>query len=139
MDNKIIKLDDTEIEKCKFHLYKRPISIDNIDINKIAVSNKISFIKNGFKYFIGYKDAKKNRPLCILLPKLSAYRRDFDKTKCMSFLIKDEKLLEKYNEIWKKVSNIIRKEIDRNPVYNEKYIKTKIKSYSVKINSNFSQ
>ena len=46
----------------------------------------------------------KNRPLCIFLPKMSTYRRDFDKTKCISFLIKDEKLLEKYKEIWKKKS-----------------------------------
>ena len=43
------------------------------------------------------------------------------------FLIKDEKLLEKYNEIWKKVSNIIKNEFDSKPVYNEKYLKTKIK------------
>ena len=37
---------------------------------------------------------------------MSGYRRDFDKTEFMSFLIKDEKLLKKYNEIWEKVSNI---------------------------------
>ena len=78
----------------------------------------------------------KNRPLCIFLPKMSTYRRDFDKTKCMSFLIKDEKLLEKYNEIWKKVSSITKKEFDSNPVYNEKYVKTKVKSYNGKINTN---
>ena len=30
---------------------------------------------------------------------MSAYRKDFDKTKYMSFLIKDDKSLEKYNEI----------------------------------------
>ena len=30
-----------------------------MDINKIVVSNKVSFCKKGFKYFIGYKDAKK--------------------------------------------------------------------------------
>ena len=47
---------------------------------------------------------------------MSAYRKDFDKTKCMYFLIKDEKLLEKYNEIWKKVSNIIKKEFGNKPV-----------------------
>ena len=35
---------------------------------------------------------------------MSAYRRDFDKTKCMSFLIKDEKLLKKYCKICTKVS-----------------------------------
>ena len=45
------------------------------------------------------KKRLKNSPLCILIPKMSAYRRDFDKTKCMSFLIKDEKLLGKYNKI----------------------------------------
>ena len=59
MDKKIIKFDDTEIEKYKFDQYKRPILIDNIDVNKVVVSNKISFGKNDFKYFIGYKDAKK--------------------------------------------------------------------------------
>ena len=45
---------------------------------------------------------------------MCAYRRDFDKTKCMPFLIKDKKLLEKYNEIWKKVSNIIKKNLTVN-------------------------
>ena len=34
---------------------------------------------------------------------MSAYRRDFDETKHMSFLIKDDELLKKYNKIWKKV------------------------------------
>ena len=43
-------------------------------------------------------------------------------------MIKDQKLLEKYNKIWKKFSNIIKKEFDGKPVYNEKYLKTKIKS-----------
>ena len=50
---------------------------------------------------------------------MSAYRRDFDKTKCMSFSIKDNKLFEKYNDIWKKVSNIIKKEFDSKTVYNK--------------------
>ena len=44
----------------------------------------------------------KNRLSCILLPKMSAYGSDFNKNKCISFLIKYEKLLEKYTEIWKK-------------------------------------
>ena len=29
------------------------------DINEIVISNKVSFGKKGFKYFIRYKDAKK--------------------------------------------------------------------------------
>ena len=52
------------------------------------------------------------------------------------FLIKDE-LLEKYNEIWGKVKNSIRKEFDSEPVYNEKHLKAKIKSYNGRISTNF--
>ena len=68
----------------KLHKRKSPILIDNIGVNKIVVSNKISLGKDDLKYFIGYKDARKIRPLCIFLPKMSAYRRNFDKTKCIS-------------------------------------------------------
>ena len=48
MDKTIIKFGDTEIEKQKFHQHKKPILIKNIDINKIVVSNKVSFAKKGF-------------------------------------------------------------------------------------------
>ena len=60
---------------------------DNIDINKIVISNKVSFDKKDFKYFIGYKDAKDTRPLCFFT-KMSPFRTDFDETKYLSFLIK---------------------------------------------------
>ena len=56
---KVIKLDDTEIEKQKFHQHKEPILIKNTDINEIGVYNKVSFGEKRFKYFIGYKMLKK--------------------------------------------------------------------------------
>ena len=68
----------------------------------MVVSDKVSFGKKDFKYFIGYKDGKKIRTLCIFLPKISAYRRDIDETKYMSFLVKNDELLGKYNELWEK-------------------------------------
>ena len=52
MDKDFIKLDDNEIEKCNFHQNKSPISINDIDINKVVVSNKLPFVKQDFKYFI---------------------------------------------------------------------------------------
>ena len=68
---------------------------------------------------------------------MSAYRRDFDETKYMCFLIKDDELLEKNNKIQNKVNNGIRKGVDSEPVCNKKYLKNKIKFYEVKINTNF--
>ena len=43
----------------------------------------------------------------------------------MFFLIKDEKLLEKNKEIWKQVSNIIKKEFDGKLEHSESYLNTK--------------
>ena len=54
----------------------------------------------------------------------------------MSFLIKDEKFLEKYNEILEKVK-FIQKEFGSFPACNEKYISIKIKYCNGKINTTF--
>ena len=56
--------------------------------------------------------------------------------KCIS-LIKDDELLEKYNKIWEKVKNILKKDIDSEPISNKKYLKAEIKSYNGKVNTNF--
>ena len=53
MEKTIIKFGDIEIQKQKFHQQKGLISIKNIDIDKILVSNKVPFGKKGFRYFIG--------------------------------------------------------------------------------------
>ena len=38
MDKKIMKSDDTEIEKYKYHQNKSPISINDIDVSKKVVN-----------------------------------------------------------------------------------------------------
>ena len=65
MEKMITNAGDIKIEKQKFHQHKRPISIKNIDINKIVVSNNVSFGKKSFKYSIGYKDAKIGPYVCF--------------------------------------------------------------------------
>ena len=51
-------------------------------------------------------------------PKNECLWRDVDETKYISFWIKDDELLEKYNEIWEKVKNSIKKIFDGEPVKN---------------------
>ena len=53
-----------------------------------------------------------------------------------AFFEKRRNLLEKYNEVWKNISNFIKWEFDSKLVYNKKYLKTEIKSYDGKINKN---
>ena len=63
--------------------------------SKLVVSNKVHFGEKGFKCFIGNIYAKKVRALYIFLSRMSTYRKDFDETRNISFLIKDDELLKK--------------------------------------------
>ena len=63
-------------------------------------------------------------------------QKSFDETKYLTFLIKNDKFFEKYNEILEIVSNSIKKEFDRQPIYNEKYLKNKLRSYEGKLHTN---
>ena len=45
--------------------------------------------KKGFKYSLGYSDIKKVIPSRIMLPKMSAYGKDFDEMKYMFFFYKE--------------------------------------------------
>ena len=56
---KNIKFGDTEIEKQKFHQHKEPISMKNIDINKITVSNRSLLVKKDLCISLATKMLKK--------------------------------------------------------------------------------
>ena len=88
---------------------------------------RLLLVKKEFRYVIGLKDTKKMRSLCIFLPKLRAYRKAFVENRYISFLINNNKLLEKYNEIWEIISNSIKKEFDSNLVYNKKILEYQTK------------
>ena len=84
-----LKLKNTNFINVKaFHFDKR------IDINTKVKPYKLPFGKQDFS--LVSKIIKKNRPLCISFPEMSIYKRHFDKTKGRYFLIKDEKLFDKY-------------------------------------------
>ena len=57
----------------------------------------------------------------------------------MPFKVSDKQLFKRNTKIWEKFSNLMNIEFDSEPVYgnDDKYIKTKIKSYGNKANRNF--
>ena len=59
MKKTTIKFDDLEIQKQNFHQHIRPISVKNVDINKVVVSNKLSFGKNDLNTLLAKKIIKK--------------------------------------------------------------------------------
>ena len=54
MGQEILMFSDIEIENSKFYRHKAPILLKDVDIEKVLVSNKISFGEKNYKYFISY-------------------------------------------------------------------------------------
>ena len=63
---------------------------------------------------------------------------DKDKNnKLIPFPIDDEKLLEKYKAIWTKIEDLKNIELNVLPVYDDRYIKTKKRTYGNNVYTNF--
>ena len=150
MSGKNINCEDKKIKKCDFYKSKKEFNIDEIDVDKIWISEKEPYGTNkSIKCFIGYSDdvirplcielPQMIGPLCIELPQMIGCVKCCDSNKTMSFKVTDKKLLKNYTKIWEKVSNLMDLKFDSEPVYghNDKYIKTKIKIYRDKVNTDF--
>ena len=71
---------------------------------------------------------------------MTDYINKFDENKIrMSLMIKDKQLLKNYNKIWKKVEKLMKIDFNTKTTYgdDDKYIKTKIKTYKDSITTNF--
>ena len=107
MNGKNINFKDKKINKSTFYKNKKIFNINDLDVNKILVSKKESCgTKNSLKYFTGYNDDDFTRPLCIKLPQIIGYVKNFDTNKTMSFKVSDNKVLKKYNKIWNLIVNL---------------------------------
>ena len=55
----------------------------------------------------------------------------------MSFMVKDDDVLDKYNKIWDKIKNKLNIKFHSMPVYDQTYIKAKVKEFHSVIKTNF--
>ena len=90
----------------------------SVNVDQIVVSDKFKHNNEGFKYFIGYQEGEIVKPLCIILPQMSGYIKYFENgSKNMSFLIKDDEVLDKYDEIWDALKDKLGIKFDSKPVF----------------------
>ena len=137
MSEKTINFGDKKIHKKDFYNNKKQFNIEDIDINKILISKPETYENNMRKYIIGYNDNTIS-PLQLFLPKMTGYLNIFkDGARKMSFFTTNNEFLERYTAIWEKISDLVNKKFDSDPIYNNKYINTKIRSYNNDIITNF--
>ena len=138
MSEKTLKFNNIKINKKEFHKSKQANDLDSITIDQIVVSDKFKHSEEGYKYFIGYKEDEIIKPLCIILPQMNGYIKYFENGgKNMSFLIKNDEVWEKYEDIWDVIKNKLGIKFHSEPIYETKYLKAKIREFDGEIKTNF--
>ena len=133
MSSQKIKFGDKEVDKKKFYSSKEAILLDSVDLSKIVVSSRWKLNDTTYKYFCGYLNNDVIKPLCIILPQMNGYIKYFDDGgKNMSFVTDDEKVYEKYDEIWNVVKGLLKLKFTTSPIRNDKYILAKLKIFRKK-------
>ena len=109
---------------------KEPIDLMSVNLDEIVVSDKFNYNDNVFKYFIGYQKGEVVKPFYIILSQMSGYIKYFEHGgQNMSFFIKDDEVQEKYEQIWDVIKNKLKIKFHSLPVYDKKYLKTKVREY----------
>ena len=86
---------------------------------------------------IGYKEDKIVKLLCVTLPQMSRYIKYFKNDgKSMSFVIKNDDVLDKSNKIWDRIKTDLNINFHSMPAYDEKYIKAKVREFNSVIKTN---
>ena len=128
---KKIKFGDKEVNKKKNYSSKQAISLDSVDLDKIVVSNKWKISETTCKYLCGYLNNDTIQPLCVILPQMNGYIKYFENGgKNMSFATDDEKVYDKYNEIWEVIRKLLKVKFTVNPVRDDRYLVAKLKIFN---------
>ena len=113
---------------------KQDISLDSVDLNKLVVSKKWKINDTTYKHICGYLNNDTIQPLFVISPQMDGYIKYFhDGGKNMSFVTDDEKIYEKYNEIWEVIRNLLKVDFTAGPVRDDIYLVAKLKIFN-KIN-----
>ena len=138
MSEKTLKFNNIRINKKEFHKSKQAIDLDSVTTDKIVVSDKFGHIEEGHNYFIGYQEDEIVKPLCIILPQMNGYIKYFNNgEKNMSFLIKNNEVWEKYEDIWNVIKNKLSIKFHSESIYENKYLKAKVREFDGDIKTNF--
>ena len=121
MSEKTLKFINIKSNKKEIYKSNQAIDLDSVTTDKIVASDKFKHNEEGYKYFIGYKEDEILKPLCIILPQMNGYIKYFENGgKNMSFLIKNDEVWGKYEDIWDVIKNKLGIKFHSKPIYEKK-------------------
>ena len=138
MIEKPLKFNNVKVNKKEFHRAKKAIDLDLVDTGKIVVSDRFKHSEEGSKFLIGYQEDEIVKPLCNILPRMNGYIKYFDSDgKNMSFLTKNNEVWQKYEDIWDVIKNKLDIKFHSQAIYENKYLKAKVREFNGNIKTNF--
>ena len=110
------KIKDVDIKSCIYYFFSVIINIKNVDPNKIKIDEKSC--NNIFIYYIEYVTIKDSKfvkiksvnTLYLIINRTNGYFEKIRENKHSTLVLTDEskEIIEKYEELWSKVGDLIR-------------------------------
>ena len=140
----MFKFGQKELTAIDFYGQRQITDIFTIDVNKVVVSDKVSY-NNGknYRYIVGYQVYEALIPLFIKTPKniFSHGVSQYDKTSAyiMSFNVsKAKEWVSQYKKIWNEVESQLFEKLSTEPIKGEgKYVHGKLKIWKEHIKTKF--
>ena len=115
------KFGDKEVDKKEFYSSKQSISLDSVDFEFFFRFCRWKINETTYKYVCGYLNNDVVQPLCVILPQMNGHIKYFDNGgKNRTFVTDNEKVCDKYNEIWEKIRKLLKVKFTVNPVRDDK-------------------
>ena len=133
MSEKTLQFNNIRLNKKEFHKSKQPIDLMSVNTKHIVTSDKSGIVAMSLNILLITKKMK----LYIILPQMSGYKKYFENGgENMSFMVKDDNMLDKYKKIWDKIKEKLDIKFHSIPVYDKTYIKDKVREFDGKIETN---
>ena len=134
-----IKFGDATMDKKEFYSSKHNLSLKDVQLDKIVISNKWKINESTCKYFVGYCKDGLIRPLCVIKPQMNGYITYFsDGGKNMSFIGDDKDVYDKYRAIWNKIGKLLKLKFSANAIRDDKCACCKLKIFGGVVGTTFS-
>ena len=126
------KFKDIDIKNHTYYFFDDIINIKTLDPNNNKIDEKS--YKNILIPYIGYgtiKDSKYLKingvnPLYLIFSKVNGYFEEINKSKYLTLAPNESKeIIKKYEELWCKISDLIRSTTKNSDDYDEKFLKIK--------------
>ena len=137
MSETTLKFDNIRLNKKEFRQSKKPIDLMSVNVDWIVYLTNLSIVTKVIGILLVTKKVEFLNHYVLFYLKWVDTSIIFKKVVKNVFFVRDDNVLDKYNEIWDVIKKKLKIKFHSMPIYDEKYLKTKIREYDGVIRTSF--